>query len=260
MADGQGWARAWLSAACVVLMVSGLFAVDATHSAAGAAGVCGPPVTSVIACENTKPGDPPRDWQRDGLGRPHDPGLRDAMSVKPRRHGSFKVNATVERVPRRHPALRLLPGQRRAEGRRRSAGPRRCRRPSRRALTDAADRTDRLRQLGGVGVRGPSRPTAVSGIYLAHLVRNDTAAAQPRPVRRARRRQPLRHRLPDIGHDVAGVQHLRRQQPLHVHRRLPARQSARRTRARTRSRTTGRSTRADDDSGTQLADVRRASR
>ncbi len=34
-------------------------------------------------------------------------------------------------------------------------------------------------------------------------------------VRRPRRREPLRRPVPDVGRDLAGVQHLRRQQPLH---------------------------------------------
>src|SRR5260370_4576421 len=35
---------------------------------AAAASPCGPPVTSVIACENTQTGDPASDWQLSGIG------------------------------------------------------------------------------------------------------------------------------------------------------------------------------------------------
>ena len=36
---------------------------------AAAANPCGPPVTSVIACENSLPGDSPSDWQVTQHGR-----------------------------------------------------------------------------------------------------------------------------------------------------------------------------------------------
>jgi hypothetical protein len=51
--------------------------------------------------------------------------------------------------------------------------------------------------------------TAVSGVYIANLTRNDTGGTSGR--RRA-----------DVGHDLAGLQHLGRQQPLSVHRLMPA--------------------------------------
>ena len=46
-----------------------------------AAGPCGPPVTSVIAFENTKPGDPPRDWRVNGAGSSTIQGFATWMSV-----------------------------------------------------------------------------------------------------------------------------------------------------------------------------------
>ena len=45
---------------------------------------------------------------------------------------------------------------------------------------------------------------------------------EPHHVRRARRREPLRRRAADLRRDLAGLQHLRRQQPLHS-ARSPAR-------------------------------------
>ena len=38
---------------------------------------------------------------------------------------------------------------------------------------------------------------AVSGLYVAHLVRNDTGGSSLIPVRRPQRRQPLGHSVPD---------------------------------------------------------------
>ena len=52
--------------------------------------------------------------------------------------------------------------------------------------------------------------TAVSGVYIAHLHAPDNGDAQPHHLRRARRREHLRRRLPDLRHDLAGLQHLRR--------------------------------------------------
>src|SRR5215831_11694828 len=59
---------------------------------ASAAGPCGPPVTSVIACENTLPGDPPSDWQVNGIGDSTIQGFATAMSVQPGDTESFKIS------------------------------------------------------------------------------------------------------------------------------------------------------------------------
>src|SRR5215471_19863535 len=57
-----------------------------------AAGPCGPPVTSVIACENTKPGDPPGDWLVSGQGDTSIQGFATQMSVAAGQTVSFKVS------------------------------------------------------------------------------------------------------------------------------------------------------------------------
>src|SRR5437773_2046230 len=49
--------------------------------AAAAAGPCGPPVVSVIACENSVPGDPASDWQVRGAGDSTIQGFATSMSV-----------------------------------------------------------------------------------------------------------------------------------------------------------------------------------
>ncbi len=46
-----------------------------------AAGPCGPPVVSAIACENSLPGDPPSDWQVSGSGDQSIQRFATAMSV-----------------------------------------------------------------------------------------------------------------------------------------------------------------------------------
>src|SRR5690348_8113870 len=52
-----------------------------TTTPASAATPCGPPVVSVIACENTAQGDPPSDWQISGAGDQTIQGFAASMSV-----------------------------------------------------------------------------------------------------------------------------------------------------------------------------------
>src|SRR5215831_11499538 len=61
---------------------------------AAAADPCGPPVTSVIACENTQPGDPPSDWQVSGAGDPAIQGFATSMSVNAGETENFKIDTT----------------------------------------------------------------------------------------------------------------------------------------------------------------------
>src|SRR5689334_7063463 len=77
----------------LAVLFSVLFVVDVQPAAA--AGPCGPPVTSVIACENTKQGDPPSDWQVSGSGDAAIQGFATSMSVQPGQTISFKINTTA---------------------------------------------------------------------------------------------------------------------------------------------------------------------
>ena len=79
----------------LVVLLGLLFFVDARPAAA--AGPCGPPVTSVIACENTKPGDPAADWQVSGAGDSTIQGFATQMSVTPGQTVSFKINTPSTR-------------------------------------------------------------------------------------------------------------------------------------------------------------------
>ena len=67
---------------------------------------------------------------------------------------------------------------------------------------------------------------AVSGVYIAHLVRNDTGGDSQILFVVRNDSSHSDDRLPDVRHDLAGVQHLRRQQPLQLHGRVPAGQPA----------------------------------
>src|SRR5438477_9349051 len=61
---------------------------------ASAAGPCGPPVVSVIACENTLQGDPTSDWLVSGAGDQTLQGFATAMSVNVGQTVSFKISST----------------------------------------------------------------------------------------------------------------------------------------------------------------------
>ena len=73
-----------------VLLVLALFVT--ARPPAVAAGPCGPPVVSVIACENSLPGDPPSDWQVNGAGDPTIQGFATSMSVNVGQTVFFKIN------------------------------------------------------------------------------------------------------------------------------------------------------------------------
>ena len=70
----------------------GLICLIGAAPPAKAAGPCGPPVTSVIACENTLTGDSPNDWQVTDAGDPAIQGFATSMSVNAGQTESFKID------------------------------------------------------------------------------------------------------------------------------------------------------------------------
>ena len=161
----------------VTVVVTGLLP---NVPAALAAGPCGPPVTSVIACENTLAGDTPSDWQVNGSGDSALRGFATSMSVNAGQAISFKVAATASAY--HFDILRL--GYYQGNGARKVAA----------GLTPSAsypqtqpacksDSTSGLIDCGNWAVSAswtvPS--TAVSGVYLAHLIRNDNGAGSTIP-------------------------------------------------------------------------------
>ncbi len=108
---------------------------------------------------------------------------------------------------------------------RRSSRRRRCRRRNPSCLVTGGTLPDNLVDCGNWGVSASwSVPTdAVSGIYIARPVREDVGGdlASHIAVHRPRRRRRLRSAVPDLGHDLAGVQPLRRLQPLRRARARP---------------------------------------
>ncbi len=146
--------------------------IGAASAASG--GPCGPPVTNMIACENSLPGDPPSDWQINGSGDPSIQGFATSMSVNAGQTESFKINtpSTAYHID----ILRL--GYYQGLGARKVAS---NLQPT--ALLPQAqpncltDSTTGLIDCGnwGVSASWTVPANAVSGVYIAHLVRDDPA-------------------------------------------------------------------------------------
>ena len=142
---------------------------------AAAAGPCGPPVVSVIACENTLPGDPTSDWQVSGSGDSTIQGFAAAMSVNPGQAISFKINTPLTRY---HIDI-LRVGYYQGDGARKVVSgllPSASLPQTQPACKNDTASTG-LVDCGNWAVSAswtvPS--TAVSGLYLAHLKRDDTS-------------------------------------------------------------------------------------
>jgi hypothetical protein len=139
---------------------------------AAAAGLCDP-VVSVIACENSLPGDPPSDWQVSGAGDATIQGFATTMSANPGDTVSFKINTSAKSF--HLDILRI--GYYQGNGARIVAAavqPTAALPQNQPAcLTDS---TTGLIDCGNWAVTASWTvpTTAVSGVYLAHVVRDDT--------------------------------------------------------------------------------------
>src|SRR5215813_3128298 len=157
-----------------VLLVS--LGMVGAHSAA-AAGPCGPPVVSVIACENTLPGDPPSDWQVSGAGDSTIQGFATSMSVTPGQTESFKIvtPATSYHIDILRVGYYQGNGARKVVSDMQPSASLPQSQPE--CLNDSE--TTGLIDCGNWAVSAswavPS--DAVSGLYLAHLVRDDTGGS-----------------------------------------------------------------------------------
>src|SRR5215470_14542897 len=161
--------------AAVVGLAGLVLPLVAETSPAGAAGPCGPPVVSAIACENSLPGTPASDWQISGSGSATIQGFATSMSVQPGDTVQFKINTPSTNY--HFDILRL--GYYQGNGARKVAA---GLRPSATLpQSQPACRTDSqptgLIDCGNWAVSAswtvPS--TAVSGVYIAHLVRDDAS-------------------------------------------------------------------------------------
>ena len=146
-------------------------------ASAAAANPCGPPVVSVISCENSQPGDPTSDWQVSGAGDPTIQGFATSMSVNVGQTVFFKINTSAKSYY--IDILRI--GNYQGNGARKIVSgmlPTATLPQSQPAcLNDTA--STGLIDCGNWAVSGswtvPS--TAVSGLYIAHLVRTDTGGS-----------------------------------------------------------------------------------
>src|SRR5215471_15780040 len=157
-------------------MVVGLLSLVGAKPAA-AAGPCGPPVVSVIACENTLPGDPPSDWQVAGAGDATIQGFATQMSVNVGQTESFKIDTTASSY---HIDI-LRVGYYQGDGARKVVS---NMQPSAPPQDQSFCQSDPSGPTGlidcgnwALSASWTVPATAVSGLYLAHLVRNDTGGS-----------------------------------------------------------------------------------
>ena len=154
-----------------VLLVLALFV---NVRPAAAANPCGPPVVSVIACENSLPGDPPSDWQVKGAGDPTIQGFATSTSVNVGQTEYFKIN-----TPSKSYHIDILRvGHYQGDGARLVAegilptatlpqSQPACKKDhASGGLTDCSN--------WAVSAAWSMPPNAVPGLYLAHLKRDDT--------------------------------------------------------------------------------------
>ena len=157
----------------MIAMLLGLLSVVAARPAA-AASPCGPPVLSAIACENTLPGDPPSDWQVSGAGDATIQGFATSMSVNAGETVNLKVNTPAASY--HIDILRL--GYYQGNGARKVAAglrPTASLPQSQPACLNDTAHTG-LIDCGNwkVSASWTVPSSAVSGLYIAHLVRDDT--------------------------------------------------------------------------------------
>src|SRR4051794_942620 len=175
-ARGQG-RRGTLTKLLAVLVTLGVLAVapPAAHAAP-----CDPPVTNQVACENTKPGTPPADWQVNGVGDSTIQGFATSMSVTPGQTVSFKIKTTASSY--HLDILRL--GYYQGNGARKvAAGVR----PSA-TLPQSQPACQTFAATGlidcgnwALSASWTVPSDAVSGVYIAHLVRDDTGGSSQIP-------------------------------------------------------------------------------
>ena len=173
---------------------------------------CGQSINPIV-CENQKTGRPQLAVGHQRCRRPPIQGFATDISVartgralqdRHERDAATRSTSTAWAI-----TAGWAPGRSRRSRRRR-----RCRRRNQRVSTQPIDRSDRLRQLGRLGLvdraRGLRSPASTS----PSCPRTRHRRREPHLLRRARRRRQLGPGVPDLGHDLAGLQPVRRQQPV----------------------------------------------
>jgi hypothetical protein len=166
----------WRRRAVVLAVLAVVVALVPPTRSEAASSPCGPPVLSVIACENSLPGDPETDWRVNDAGDSTIQGFATSISVNVGDTVVFKVQTPASSY---HIDI-LRMGYYQGNGARKLVS---ALRPSASlpqsqpaCLTDAATG---LIDCGnwGVSASWAVPATAVSGVYLAHLVRDDTGGS-----------------------------------------------------------------------------------
>ncbi len=154
----------------VIVAVAMFFALPVGVAAAAP---CDAPVTNKVACENTKPGLDPSQWQIDGSGDPTIQGFGTAMSVDLGQTINFKIKTPASKYHINILRLGYYDGD----------GARMIKedlQPSAKLpQTQPACQTFESTGLVDCGKWSVSASwtvpsTAVSGLYVAHLIRDDT--------------------------------------------------------------------------------------
>ena len=207
--DSLGYARWSQRLLSVVLAFSlGVVLLVVLPAPKAAAAPCDAPVVNEIACENTKTGNPSSEWQISGSGSSSIQGFATDISVNRGSTIGFKVKtaSTSYRLDIYRMGYYSGTGARRSQRStpRPSTTQPACQTQASTGLIDCGNWT----QTASWAV--PS--TAVSGIYFAKLVAG--LGREPHRLRRSQRRQHVGHVLPDLRHHLAGLQRLRRQQPV----------------------------------------------
>jgi hypothetical protein len=172
--------RAFIGAApafVAALVAAFIFVIQAgggvSSAAAAETGPCAEPIQNPIACENSKEGDPGDDWEINGIGDESIQGFATAISVNPGETESFKISTTASKYNIR--ILRL--GYYKGDGAR-VIEPRF--KPSA-SLPQKQPECQHFESTGlidcgnwSVSASWKVPATAVSGLYMAELEREDT--------------------------------------------------------------------------------------
>ncbi len=156
-------------------------------------------------------------------GRSHDPGICHVDERERWTDDLFQDQYAGQFLPHRHLAPGLLRRQRSAH-RGVPSQTYGSTAPEPAAMHNfIRDWTDRLRQLGRVGVLVGSLQRYIRAVHSPPRARRHRRR-EPDLLRRAQRLQPLRSALANLRRDLGGLQRLWGQQPVHMHGRLPCRE------------------------------------
>jgi Bacterial Ig domain/Purple acid Phosphatase, N-terminal domain len=166
---------AWLATAFAL----GVLYPTGSAIPAFAAGPCGPPVVNPVACENTNPGNPQPEWDVNGSGDPSLQGFATDISVNKGSTISFKINTTASSY-----SIGIFRfGYYQGNGARKIATLTPSAKLPQSQPTCMTNAPTGLVDCGNWAVSASwSVPTtAVSGVYMAVLVRPDTGGASQIP-------------------------------------------------------------------------------